>query len=69
MSFWDRVFGDDHQRAADRYEGRESASDSAARSRRQSHKRSGATRAARQGQAWEDADRANDRKGGWYRAR
>lgn len=68
MGFWDRVFGDDHARAA-QHPDRESASDSAARSRRQSHKRSGATRAARQGQAWEDADRANDRKGGWYRAR
>lgn len=28
-----------------------------------------ATRAARQGQAWEDADRARDRRGGWYRTR
>ena len=26
-----------------------------------------ATRAARKGQAWEDADRAQDRKGRWYR--
>jgi hypothetical protein len=26
-----------------------------------------ATRAARQGQAWEDRDRAGDRRGGWYR--
>jgi hypothetical protein len=31
--------------------------------RRQSHQRGGATRAARQGQAWEDADRALDRRG------
>ncbi|MDX3637834.1 hypothetical protein PV728_48210 [Streptomyces europaeiscabiei] len=29
----------------------------------------GATRAARQGQAWEDADRNRDKRGGWYRAR
>lgn len=28
-----------------------------------------ATRAARQGQAWEDADRNRDKRGGWYRAR
>ena len=28
-----------------------------------------ATRAARQGQAWEDADRARDKRGGWYRNR
>lgn len=28
-----------------------------------------ATKAARQGQAWEDRDRARDRRGGWYRAR
>jgi len=27
----------------------------------------GARRADRQGQAWEDKDRARDRKGGWYR--
>lgn len=26
-----------------------------------------ATKAARKGQAWEDRDRARDRKGGWYR--
>jgi hypothetical protein len=27
-----------------------------------------ATRTAREGQAWEDRDRAQDRKGRWYRA-
>jgi hypothetical protein len=31
------------------------------------HKTSGARRAAREGQAWEDRDRAGDRRGGWYR--
>ena len=31
-------------------------------------KTSGARQAARQGQAWEDADRQRDRRGGWYRA-
>ncbi|MEV5957273.1 hypothetical protein AB0M11_26490 [Streptomyces sp. NPDC051987] len=30
-------------------------------------KTTGARRADRQGQAWEDRDRAQDRKGGWYR--
>ncbi|MEU5596643.1 hypothetical protein [Streptomyces sp. NPDC020298] len=30
-------------------------------------KTSGARRAAAQGQAWEDRDRAQDRRGGWYR--
>lgn len=69
MGFLDRLFGNDHQRAATRYEGRESASASASRTRREGHRRSGARRAARQGQAWEDADRARDRKGGWYRSR
>jgi len=33
------------------------------------HRRGGATRAARQGQQWEDNDRAQDRKGPWYRSR
>ncbi|MEU9921892.1 hypothetical protein AB0H51_11445 [Streptomyces griseoluteus] len=33
-------------------------------SRRASHRRTGAARAARQGQKWEDADRARDRRGG-----
>jgi hypothetical protein len=41
----------------------------ASRQRRASHRNGGATRAARQGQAWEDADRRNDRRGGWYRSR
>ncbi|MFF0510973.1 hypothetical protein [Streptomyces sp. NPDC004250] len=31
-------------------------------------KTSGARRAAREGQAWEDRDRAQDRRGGWFRA-
>lgn len=30
-------------------------------------KTSGARKAAREGQAWEDRDRAGDRRGGWYR--
>ncbi|MEW2302007.1 hypothetical protein AB0958_18875 [Streptomyces sp. NPDC006655] len=31
-------------------------------------KTTGARRAARSGQAWEDRDRKQDRRGGWYRA-
>ncbi|MFE6354359.1 hypothetical protein ACFVOO_16175 [Streptomyces rochei] len=31
------------------------------------HKTSSARKAAREGQAWEDRDRAQDRRGGWYR--
>ncbi|MEV7793401.1 hypothetical protein AB0O68_15620 [Streptomyces sp. NPDC087512] len=31
------------------------------------HKTSGARRADREGQAWEDRDRAQDRRGRWYR--
>jgi hypothetical protein len=55
MSFLDRILGNDHERAAARPE-RESASDTAARKRRQSYRKN-VTRTARQGQAWEDADR------------
>jgi hypothetical protein len=69
MSILSRLLGNDHQRAATKYPGRESASESASRGRRRGHRNGGATRAARQGQAWEDTDRRNDRKGGWYRAR
>ncbi|MYR45065.1 hypothetical protein [Streptomyces sp. SID5910] len=32
------------------------------------HKTSGARRAARDGQAWEDRDRASERRSGWYRS-
>ncbi|WP_319052665.1 hypothetical protein [Streptomyces europaeiscabiei] len=67
MSFWDRVFGDDHARAAQQPD-RESASEAAARKRRQGHHRN-LTANARQGQAWEDADRQRDKRGGWYRSR
>lgn len=31
-------------------------------------KTTGARRAAQQGQAWEDRDRQQERRGGWYRA-
>jgi hypothetical protein len=66
MSFLDRLFGNDHERAATRYEGRESASAEASRRRREGHRRN-VTAAAREGQAWEARDRAQDRRGGWYR--
>ncbi len=65
MGLLDRLFGDDHERAT-KYEGRESASESAASRRRQGHRRN-LTKTARKGQAWEDRDRQQDRKGGWYR--
>lgn len=67
MGFLDRLLGNDRERAADRYAGRESATDRAARKRREKYHRKGVARAARQGQAWEDRDRAQDRRGGWYR--
>jgi hypothetical protein len=66
MGWLDRVLGDDRERAA-KYEGRESATDKAARRRREGHRRS-TGRTAAQGQAWEDADRQRDRRGGWYRS-
>ncbi|MFE2073697.1 hypothetical protein [Streptomyces misionensis] len=68
MSFLDRILGNDHERAAEKYAGRESASERATRRRRESHHRGGADRAARAGQAWEDRDRNQDRAGRWYRA-
>jgi hypothetical protein len=55
MGLFDRLLGNDHERAAAR-PGRESASDTAARERRQNYRKN-VTRTARQGQAWEDADR------------
>lgn len=38
MGFLDRLFGNDHERAATRYAGQESASDRASRQRRQKHR-------------------------------
>jgi hypothetical protein len=69
VSLLGRLFGggNDRQLAATKYAGRESASDSAARGRRTSHRNSGANRAARKGQAWEDRDRKQDKRGTWYR--
>lgn len=56
MSFLGRLFGNDHQRAATKYAGRESASETAARKRRQGHRRSIA-KAAAQAERWEQQDR------------
>lgn len=66
MGWLDRVLGNDHERAA-RYDA-PSASETAAAKRRTSYWKSGVARAAREGQAWEDRDRQQDRKGKWYRA-
>ncbi|MFE9448320.1 hypothetical protein [Streptomyces sp. NPDC006739] len=66
MSFLDKVFGNDRQRAATQYAGQESASEQAARQRRTGHRRS-IRGAADAGEAWEQADRARDRRGGWRR--
>lgn len=62
--------GNDKAMAADRYAGRESASDRAARKaaaqsakRQARQQRTGATRAARAGQAWDDQDRMREKYG------
>ena len=54
--------GNDQQLAAD-------LTAAASRRNRAGHRRGGAQRAARQGQQWEDQDRAKDKRGGWYRSR
>lgn len=59
--------GADRELAETKYAGRESASDRAARARRTGHRRS-ALDTARAGQAWDDADRADERaRRGRYR--
>lgn len=55
MGFLDRLLGNDQERAA-HYEGRESASESAARKRRERHHRN-VGKAAAEGEAWERKDR------------
>ncbi|MFJ2900259.1 hypothetical protein ACIO87_35965 [Streptomyces sp. NPDC087218] len=62
------LIGNDRQLAAQEYSGRESASERAARQRRESYHRN-AVKADRQGQAWEDAERARQDRGGWWRTR
>jgi hypothetical protein len=60
------LFGNDRKLAETKYAGRKSATDAAAEQRRRGHRRSiGRTAAA--GQAWEDRDRQQDRKGRWYK--
>ncbi|WP_326779698.1 hypothetical protein OG481_02050 [Streptomyces longwoodensis] len=59
----DRLLGNDHARAATKYAGRESATDRAARKRREGHHRRGADRAAAKGQAWEDRTHQGIRTG------
>ncbi|MEU3507652.1 hypothetical protein ABZ733_06950 [Streptomyces longwoodensis] len=55
--FLDKLLGNDRERAASpRYAGRESATDRAARKRREGHHRRGADRAAAKGQAWEERE-------------
>jgi hypothetical protein len=66
MGLLDRLFGNDRERAATQYAGRESASASAARKRRAQRSRS-ATRADRKGQAWEDTGRSKEVTTDWYR--
>jgi hypothetical protein len=65
--------GNDHQLAADQYEGRESASSRAARRDRAPRSNTfgkpdrNNTAAARRGQAWDDADRQRTGTTGWFR--
>lgn len=56
----------DRDLAATKYAGRESASDRAARQRREGHRRN-IGRAAAAGQAWEDRDREQEQRSRWYR--
>jgi hypothetical protein len=61
MGLFSGLFGgNDRELAETKYSDRESASQSASRARRSSHRNSGAGRAARKGQQWEDADRARE---------
>ncbi|WP_435059740.1 hypothetical protein [Streptomyces sp. bgisy060] len=61
------LFGNDRQMAGTTYSARESASQKAARQRREGHRRN-LTKTARQGQAWEDAERERqDRRGRRWR--
>ncbi|TGA95963.1 hypothetical protein E4099_24495 [Streptomyces palmae] len=62
MAFFGLI-GNDRSMAKSDYNDRESASEKAARKRREAHHRN-ARDADRQGQAWEDAERARqDRRG------
>lgn len=65
MSLLTWIFGggNDRELAETKYAGRESATAKAARGRREGHRRGGATKAARRGEAWEDRDRHNEHYG------
>lgn len=65
MAFFGLVGND--QKLAQQYGG-ESASDKAARKRREGHHRN-ARAADQQGQEWEDAERSRQYRGGWRRSR
>ncbi|MFF8790835.1 hypothetical protein [Streptomyces sp. NPDC015125] len=65
MAFFGLI-GNDEKLAATTYSNRESASERAARRRREGHHRS-ATAADREGQAWENAERARHNRGSWWR--
>jgi hypothetical protein len=67
MAFFGLI-GNDREMAATTYQDSESASDRAARKRRQGHHRSAAA-ADRQGQAWEASERQRQDRGGWWRSR
>lgn len=67
MAFFGLI-GNDQKLATQEYSGRESASDKAARKRREAHHRN-ARSADRQGQAWEASERARQDRGGWWRTR
>lgn len=56
MSFLDRLFGNDHERAAQRPD-RESAPASASRKRRESYRNKGIARSEKAARKWEAADR------------
>lgn len=58
MGFLSNLFGgNDHQLAETKYADRESATDRAARKRRQSHHAKGIRQAATAGERWEQQDR------------
>lgn len=57
MGFLDKLFGNDHERAATRYADRESASAAASRKRREAHHRKGIRKAETAARQWEAAER------------
>lgn len=57
MGFFDWLVARDRRLAATKYAGRESASDQAARVRREKHRSKGVKRATSQGERWEQRDR------------